>query len=349
MKLINFSRLLIFSLAAISLIGCSELDDLISVGTGRGVPVDTLDVGMGGGKWQYSDNPEGQLVYIKIDNGFLRGRLYIPEGEGPFPGVVVMHGCTGLWENAVEGDMKAPYDTWAEIFHSQEKYVALFVDSYVARNIDEFCGIEPPADFNCSPVFVRNRDAYAGLEFLRDIDQVIDNKIGILGFSHGGTATLNAVVDYDYVKKANETLWKQYKNGWYDYDDGVRAPMAAPQEGGFAVAVAYYPGAAMYSYYGSISNPNSGKYLNYAPVLINAAELDPLYDNNPNDSTDGKTMVFCKRAWLHGASANTGNELLLEVYEDANHTFDGKQNGADGDANIDAKINTLNFLEKYLK
>ena len=80
-----------------------------------------------------------------------------------------------------------------------------------------------------------------------------------------------------------------------------------------------------------------------------AAELDPLYDNDLNDGIDGRTEVFRKRAVLHGASVQNGNQVELVVYQNANHSFDGKNNGADGAANTAAKANTLDFLDDYLQ
>lgn len=325
---------------------CTDYDVILNY-LDKNIVQDTLNItiGTGGNEDNYSNSPDGQIVSFANGNLQLTGRLYIPEGDGPFPAVVVMHGCTGLWSDFENGEMKNQFEEWAQILRTQESMIVLFVDSYQPRSIDEFCDIEPPNDFICSPIFVRNTDAYAALDFLRNINKVIDNKIGILGFSHGGTAVLNSVVDADYVKKANETDWRLYKSGfgWLTYNDGVRAPMQEPAAGGFACAVSYYPGAAMYSYYGSISNPNSGKYKSYAPILLNAAQLDPLYDNDINDNIDGKTTVFYKRAIKHGT------DIEMIVYNNATHTFDAKDSGDDAIAKTDARINTINFLNTYLK
>jgi dienelactone hydrolase len=299
-----------------------------------------------------SNSPDGQMITVTNGQYDLRARLYIPEGDGPFPAVVIMHGCGGLWKNndASAGEMLNQYEDWAEIFHSQEEYVALFLDSYSKRHIDEFCGINPPNDFICSPGFVRNTDAYAALDYLRELDVVIDNKVALMGFSHGGTATLSTMVDYDYVEKQGNDQWRQRAGGvWYDEDNGVMPPAEIPEDGGFVCAVSYYPGCGMFSYYGSIFDHTSGRYLNYAPILLNAAELDPLYDNDLNDGIDGRTEIFRKRAVLHGASVQNGNQVELVVYQNANHSFDGKNNGADGAANTAAKANTLDFLEDYLQ
>jgi hypothetical protein len=55
----------------------------------------------------------------------LTGKLTKPQGDGPFPAVVLMHGCTGIAKNQ---------DEWVERLASWG-YVALQVDSHVANRI----------------------------------------------------------------------------------------------------------------------------------------------------------------------------------------------------------------------
>ena len=33
----------------------------------------------------------------------LKGRLYRPEGRGPFPAIVLLHGCSGMWTRSGKG------------------------------------------------------------------------------------------------------------------------------------------------------------------------------------------------------------------------------------------------------
>src|ERR1700744_1046893 len=59
----------------------------------------------------------------------LTARLLLPEGEGPFPAVVMLHGCAGM----LAGEHLRSRDAfWAQ--HWQEQgYAGLLVDSYSPR------------------------------------------------------------------------------------------------------------------------------------------------------------------------------------------------------------------------
>src|SRR3989442_13693417 len=56
-------------------------------------------------------------------------RLYTPSGTGPFPAVVLLHGCHGV---------SASTRQWARWFRDRG-YVALVVDSWAARGLTEGC------------------------------------------------------------------------------------------------------------------------------------------------------------------------------------------------------------------
>nr|WP_264484369.1 dienelactone hydrolase family protein [Mesorhizobium sp. PAMC28654] len=66
-----------------------------------------------------------QGVVLETPSGMpLQGYLTRPQGEGPFPAVVVLHGCMGLFPS----ERKA----WSERLSSWG-YVVLFVDSFSTR------------------------------------------------------------------------------------------------------------------------------------------------------------------------------------------------------------------------
>lgn len=106
----------------------------------------------------------------------LKGYLTRPPGEGPFPAVVVLHGCTGLFPSVRR--------TWSERLSSWG-YVALFVDSFSTRGIHETCDRGLLAD--------RVYDAYGALDFLSKLSFVDPQRIALSGSSAGATTTLEAV------------------------------------------------------------------------------------------------------------------------------------------------------------
>jgi dienelactone hydrolase len=55
----------------------------------------------------------------------LTGKLTKPQGDGPFPAVVLMHGCTGIGKH--QEDWAARFASWG--------YVALQVDSLGPRGL----------------------------------------------------------------------------------------------------------------------------------------------------------------------------------------------------------------------
>jgi dienelactone hydrolase len=137
----------------------------------------------------------------------LRGVLYQPEGRGPFPAVVLLHGCSGLW--ARDQELTRSHEFWGR--HLRDRgFIALLVDSFGPRGEKEICtqqqrGIRPSRE--------RADDAWAAQLWLAASPAVDPDRIFVLGWSNGGTTALNAV---------------------------LRRP---PEKGtGFRAAVAFYPG-----------------------------------------------------------------------------------------------------------
>lgn len=119
----------------------------------------------------------GQLVEIPgadADQKPLPGYLARPSGAGPFPAVVVLHGCGGFGYRPV---------SWADLLASWG-YVALAVDSLTPRGMTTACNAgarEQPAD------------AYRALKFLASQPDVRADRVGVLGMSMGGWSVLFAL------------------------------------------------------------------------------------------------------------------------------------------------------------
>lgn len=98
-----------------------------------------------------------------------------PSGAGPFPAVVVLHGCSGLNNVAV---------TWADRLASWG-YVALAIDSLTPRHRTNACGGSGSRE---QPL-----DAYQALKFLASQPFVRVDRIAVLGMSMGGGSVLTAL------------------------------------------------------------------------------------------------------------------------------------------------------------
>jgi dienelactone hydrolase len=117
---------------------------------------------------------------------YLTGRLSKPEGSGPFPAIVMLHGA---------GGMHYGLDIWAERL-SKWGYVSLQVDSFTPRGETSIMN-----DVLKIPPWVRAQDAYDAKAFLSNQKSVDPERIGVMGWSHGGWTALHALDTTDPPRK----------------------------------------------------------------------------------------------------------------------------------------------------
>ena len=111
-----------------------------------------------------------------------------PDGEGPFPALVGLPGCSGMMRRNTS-KLTPLYRAWgAEL--SRRGYVVLLVDSLGPRRHGEMCSIR-----GFDPTLYRKRphDAYGAFLFLQQLPFVRGDRIGLLGWSQGGGVTLYAI------------------------------------------------------------------------------------------------------------------------------------------------------------
>lgn len=123
----------------------------------------------------------------------IHGYLTKPAGDGPFPAIVHLHGCSGLPKAFKDGTEKGP---WSERLAAWG-YVVLVVDSFTTRGIDNTCSGEPAP---------RVADAYGALAWLARQPFVDTRRIGLIGFSAGGIVTLSVVAERDFELFENEAV-----------------------------------------------------------------------------------------------------------------------------------------------
>jgi dienelactone hydrolase len=105
--------------------------------------------------------------------------LWKPSGAGPFPAVVVLHGCGGVGAGSL---------SWAERLAGWG-YLAAVVDSLRPRKLGDICS----AGWLLSSE-VRAQDAFNAATYLRTLSEVDSNSVGVIGFSHGASATVAAAL-----------------------------------------------------------------------------------------------------------------------------------------------------------
>jgi dienelactone hydrolase len=119
-------------------------------------------------------------VTIRGDQVTLDGKLYRPSATVPRPAVIVVHGCSGQGNAA---------RTWGEVL-SRWGYVALVIDSFTGRGVKEVCTRAG------GRVDARDRawDIDGAASWLKSRPFVRADRIGLMGQSHGGAATLFATL-----------------------------------------------------------------------------------------------------------------------------------------------------------
>lgn len=107
----------------------------------------------------------------------VEGILMKPDGKGPFPGMVLLHGHGGLYPP-----------------RCYEGAIRLFVEfGYVSLMIDTDSRERPSGMMNEYTSEDQAQDAYKGIEFLAALPYVLSDKIGVIGWSLGGAAAIESV------------------------------------------------------------------------------------------------------------------------------------------------------------
>src|SRR5215210_2182569 len=79
-----------------------------------------------------------ESVDIADGSTSLRGILYRPEGAGPFPSVVALHGCGGLINSS--GKIVRRFADWGDRLAAAGLAV-LFPDSFASRGLSNQCRV----------------------------------------------------------------------------------------------------------------------------------------------------------------------------------------------------------------
>ena len=128
-----------------------------------------------------------QQVDIPFETGTLHAQLYKPDGDGPFPTVIALHGCGGLSGHA---DPVLPrYRDWTEQLLKSGKAV-LWPDSYGSRELGPQCRAK---DVHVKSRHERVADIMAARGWLMKQPWVARNRISLIGWGNGASALLWAV------------------------------------------------------------------------------------------------------------------------------------------------------------
>jgi dienelactone hydrolase len=156
-------------------------------------------------------------VEIREGDLTLNAIIYRPDGAGPFPAIVGMHDCGGLFNPA--GAIAAKYRDWAQLL-ARAGFIVLYPESYGSRGFGSQCASRS------RPVRTdreRVADANAAGRWLAQQSDVRPDRISLLGWSNGGSSVLwtvrpqrnrddksdfrSAVVLYPACRRLDSTAW----------------------------------------------------------------------------------------------------------------------------------------------
>ena len=156
-------------------------------------------------------------LYARQYDATIPGHLRQPEGDGPFPAVILMHGCSGLGRFTRAG-LEAHADGLIAA-----GFATLILDSFAGRpgtGGEPGCSGEP---LRAASVY-RQWDAYHALRHLQQQPFVDAANVFLMGQSQGGGVALKAAADPAHAPIKRD--WQQLY--------GAPPPR-------FRAAVAYYP------------------------------------------------------------------------------------------------------------
>lgn len=134
--------------------------------------------------------PAMQRVELPLPSGTVLRAHWLPAaaqpGRAAEPAVLALHGCGGLY--AKGGALSSRYRETADTLHAAG-YAVLMPDSFGSRGLRDVCQTR----YGDRTVRVNDRvqDARAALVWLAAQPGVDAQRIGVLGWSNGGTTTLH--------------------------------------------------------------------------------------------------------------------------------------------------------------
>jgi dienelactone hydrolase len=128
-----------------------------------------------------------ERVAVQGDEVTLRAELFRPEGGGPFPAVVALHGCAGLYRK--DGSIAERDADWAEYLR-QSGFLVLLPDSFGSRGEGSQCRVRKREILTWRE---RASDAFAALGHLQSRADVKRDAIALLGWSNGGLTVLHVL------------------------------------------------------------------------------------------------------------------------------------------------------------
>lgn len=232
------------------------------------------------------------------------------------PAVVMMHGRAGPYSDRANGVYDATTLSLRHKFWGREwadaGYVALMVDGFGPRGYPKgfprFSYANRPKELD--EVAIRPLDAYGALAYLRTRDDVVRDRIGLQGWSNGGSAAIAAI--------AQDA-------------PGIASPTPAS---GFRAALVFYPACGLKGRF------DEQPFRPYAPTLIFHGTADEEVSYKRCDAlversraAGGEVSIVLYRGAEHGFDSPSRKR---------------QRNDANGAASVDALDRALRHFARHL-
>ena len=243
-----------------------------------------------------SDTLPDRVIVPALDGpALLVGYVFKPQGAGPHPAVVMMHGRAGAYSSRAKGQYGAAtlskrHQYWGALWAAQG-YLALLVDGFGPRGYPQGFGRGSYKDRPdaVNEVTVRPRDAAAALAYLRARSDVLPDRIGLQGWSNGGSAALVAMADGGSDTSEHDVIRKPLHTFRHHAPD-------------FRGALVFYPGCGLKGQFDDGIKPS-------APVRVLMGEAD-------DEVSPKRCASFVAK------SRARGGDITLQLYPGATHGFD---------------------------
>lgn len=137
--------------------------------------------------WAADAAPSPRQVEIPSSSGTLHAQLYKPDGDGPFPVVIALHGCGGLAGQSEPVQQR--YRDWVEALLKGGRAV-LLPDSYGSRELGPQCRVK---ERRILARRERVADIMASRQWLLQQPWAARGRISLMGWAEGASALLWAV------------------------------------------------------------------------------------------------------------------------------------------------------------
>lgn len=249
-----------------------------------------------------------ELVDFENDRGdALQGVLIVPDDvEAPRPAVIVLHGNGGLFtkpdRNDVDLEVAPQFADWAAML-TRRGHAVLLPSSYYSRGYWEWSR-RPLGTSDVDGLVMRTHDVYGARRFACEQEAIDCDRMGLVGFSNGGSITLLSL--HDRV----------------DELPGMHTLPPPDERGGFDRAYAYYPGCGL----DQLPDDSGHVYYPITDLHVFHGSKDPIVEHCPSRVDEAHTEAQARQ--------EGDGPMSLVVYDDVGHGFDGDPRG---DAEVQAR------------